>query len=190
MSTERSFQTGECDFLYGGADFKADLLESIAGDASLQAICTVTPLRRHKAGSRVGIRQIGGAVGFALILPCWLTDEVEKARSRSTGIAVIRRKDASYGYGFNAKLRTFNVTVPGGAGITSVGLAFVQSFDNDAVAISGVPDDAGQYNVPAGEHAFVVGADSITYSTANGAVPAGGFAIVGSAIVGEGVENA
>lgn len=179
------YQTSQVDFYYGNSSFLVNLRESVAGDVTLRARCSVASLPVQSTEAVTGLRHIGDSVGMSIQIPCYVTPDTDQVRDNPKGIILVHRKDAAYGYAFEANSRSFNITAADGR-ILGVVLAFGQDGDGDSVAVMGVPDTSGNYTVPSGGAAVLLGADSLTVSRSDGAVPAGGLVIASALITGEG----
>ena len=179
-----AFKVTQCDFLFGTATVKADLLSEMTGSLSFTPTLTTFRRRILSSADRVGLTAQNASVGFAISGTFNLGPETAKVLQQRVGNFVIRRKDANFGYAMPVGVTGRPITSGADATAVTLSLTFTQlapGFPVGSVPITA----AGALAVPAGENAYVVGANGITRHDANTNVPANGFAIVGLPMAGE-----
>lgn len=177
-----SYKTGECDFYFGGSDFLIPLREDISGAVALTGSAIVLQRRRLVADATHAYMTADGlSCSFAVSIPVFdsaLQDKLYGDDRKRQGFFVIRRKDAEWVYAMPAVLPTLAEEYPSADAITKT-LDFSQAPGGNMVM--GAPRAAGNVPVAAGQELYIVdiAGNRITRNTANAAVPANGFGVVG-----------
>lgn len=158
---QEAYHESQCDYLFGGAAFLANLTSAAQGGTLTGAYTVAATSRRTGTGVR-GMSHDVTQFGLSASLTLLLDAESDKLLDQEEGIMVIRRRDASFAYFVPMIVTAFPVAAPiGGAATISAG--FTQA-PGPVVMSAPSSTSAATFTGTQGGTTYNVGADKITAS--------------------------